>query len=296
MSKTEIFLEYRSFLFSVAYNMLGAVADAEDIVQDTYEKWLTIDQDQVKHPKSYLVKIVTNKCINQLNKLKRERETYIGPWIPEPLVSTEDSSTASIEMFHPLSIGIMMMLEKLTALERAVFLLKEIFSYDYDEIAEITGKTNDNCRQIFRRAQQHIRDDKKRFAVDMNAHERIFKKFLQACTDGDINSLISLLQEDIVMVTDGNGSSVVVNGRKIGALLKPLHTRESVAKFVIKIVQMVQKYIPGLTSKTVMVNNMPALANFKDGEPFNLVILEVRNNYICNIYVHSNKEKLKKLV
>jgi RNA polymerase sigma factor, sigma-70 family len=152
MTKTETFLEFRSLLFSVAYNMLGVIADAEDIVQDSFEKWLSVDTTTVLHPKAYLVKVVTNKCITHLEKIKRERKNYIGPWLPEPLIAHETQADHRIEMFQPLSMGIMVMLEKLTAQERAVFLLKEIFSYDYDEIAEIINKTNDNCRQIFKRA------------------------------------------------------------------------------------------------------------------------------------------------
>ena len=128
MTKTETFLEYKSLLFSVAYNMLGVVADAEDIVQDTFERWLAVDTATVQYPKAYLVKAVTNKCITHLEKLKREKTNYIGPWIPEPLIADETQiDHKRVEMFHPLSIGIMMMLEKLTAQERAVFLLKEIF-------------------------------------------------------------------------------------------------------------------------------------------------------------------------
>src|SRR5258705_9272433 len=123
----------------------------------------------------------------------------------------QDRVHSSVEMFHPLSIGIMMMLEKLTAQERAVFLLKEIFSYDYDEIAEIINKSNDNCRQIFKRAQQHLKDDRRRFEVDMHMHERLFKQFLQACTEGDLEGLIHILQEDTVMITDGGGTSFTAN-------------------------------------------------------------------------------------
>jgi RNA polymerase sigma-70 factor (ECF subfamily) len=297
MTKTETFLEYRSLLFSVAYNMLGVVVDAEDIVQDTFEKWLSIDMAVVQHPKSYLVKAVTNKCISHLEKIKRERKNYIGPWIPEPLIADETQTYhRRVEMFHPLSIGIMMMLEKLTAQERAVFLLKEIFSYDYDEIAEIINKTNDNCRQIFKRAQQHLKNDRKRFAIDMAAHERIFNQFLQACVEGDMNGLIALLQEDIVMVTDGGGTSLTINGRTIQALRKPIAGKEHVAKFVITIVQTVQEFVPGFNYKIVLVNNMPSFACFSYKEPLSLITLEIRNAGICNIYVHSNKEKLKNLV
>ena len=297
MTKTDTFLEYKSLLFSVAYNMLGVVADAEDIVQDTFEKWLAIDEATVIHPKSYLVKAVTNKCITHLDKIKRERKSYIGPWIPEPLIADETQAAHKrVEMFHPLSIGIMMMLEKLSARERAVFLLKEIFSYDYDEIAEIINKTNDNCRQIFKRAHQHLKDDRRRFEIDMATHERIFKQFLHACNEGDMDGLITLLQEDIEMVTDGGGSALTVNGRTIQALRKPIAGKEHVAKFVISIVQTVQQFVPGFTTKPVLVNNMPALACFTNGKPLSLITLEIRNDSICNIYVHSNKEKIKNLV
>jgi RNA polymerase sigma-70 factor (ECF subfamily) len=296
MTKTEIFLEYKSLLFSVAYNMLGVVADAEDIVHDVFEKWLSVDIAAVRHLKSYLVKAVTNKCITHLEKLKRDRHSYIGPWIPEPLITDEQQPEHKrTEMFHPLSIGIMLMLEKLTPLERAVFLLKEIFAYDYTEITDIVNKTNDNCRQIFKRAQQHLKEDRKRFAIDIAAHERIFKQFLHACTEGDIDGLISLLREDIVMVTDGGGTSLTVNGRTIQALRKPIAGNEHVAKFVITIVQTIQQFVPGFHWKTVLVNNMPALACFSYDDPLSLIILEIRNDSICNIFVQSNKSKLKNL-
>jgi RNA polymerase sigma-70 factor (ECF subfamily) len=295
MTQTEIFLEYKSLLFSVAYDMLGVVEDAEDIVQDIYEKWLTLDPATVQHPKAYMVRAVTNKCITHLDKIKRDRKNYLGPWLPEPLIADE-TERKRVEILHPLSIGIMIMLEKLSAQERAVFLLKEIFSYDYDEIAEIINKTNDNCRQIFKRAQQHLNDDRKRFEIDMAAHERIFKQFLQACTEGDVDGLISLLKEDIVMITDGGGSSLKVNGRTIQALRKPLAGKEHVARFVITIVQTVQQFVPGFTTKIVFVNDMPSLACFTNGKPMSLITLEVRNDRIINIYVQSNKEKLKSLM
>jgi len=295
MTKSETFLEYKGLLFSVAYNMLGVVADAEDIVQDVFEKWLTIDSGHVQSPKAYLVKSITNKCITHLEKIKRERSHYIGPWLPEPIITQNEGANKRLEMLNPLSMGVMVMLEKLTAQERAVFLLKEIFSYGYDEIAEIINRTNDNCRQIFKRAQQHLKDDKKRFAIDMEAHGRILKKFLQASSEGDMDGLIALLQDDIEMVTDGGGSALTVNGRTLKALSKPLSGRDVVARFVIKIVQMVQQSIPAFAMKMVLVNDMPAIACFTDSKPVSLIILEVRNDRICNIYVHSNEKKLKSL-
>jgi RNA polymerase sigma-70 factor (ECF subfamily) len=141
-----------------------------------------------------------------------------------------------------------------------------------------------------------LKDDRKRFVIDMAAHERIFKQFLQACTEGDMDGLIALLQQDIVMVTDGGGSSLTVKGRTIQALRKPMAGKEHVAKFVITIVQTVQQFVPGFTNKIVLVNGMPSLACFTNGTPFSLITLEVRHERIINIYVHSNKEKLKSLM
>lgn len=297
MTKTETFLEYKSLLFSIAYNMLGMVAEAEDIVQDVYEKWLKHDVSHVQNIKAYLVKAATNLCINRLDKIKRERKNYIGPWLPEPVFATENNAGAhAVEMLHPLSIGIMTMLEKLTPQERAVFLLKEIFSYDYDEIAAIINKSNDNCRQIFKRAQQHLKDDKRRFEIDMRMHERIFQQFLNACYEGDLDGLINILQEDILMITDGGGTSLTVNGRTIQALRKPLTGKETVAKFVIAIVQSVQQLVPGFNTKIILVNSMPALACFSYATPLSVIILEIRNNIITNIFVHSSKEKLRTLI
>ena len=296
MTKTETFLEYRSLLFSIAYNMLGVIAEAEDIVQDVYENWLKQENTVIENIKAYLVKAVTNKSINRLDKIKRERATYIGPWLPEPIFATEENKGAhAIEMLHPLSIGIMTMLEKLTPQERAVFLLKEIFSYDYEEISRIINKTNDNCRQIFKRAQQHLKDDRRRFEIDMHMHERIFTQFLNACFEGDMDGLINILQEDIVMVTDGGGTSLTVGDKTIQAIKKPLHGKEVVAKFVIAIVQSVQQHVPGFNTKIILVNNMPALACFSFNNPISVITLEIRNNCIMNIFVHSNKEKLKTL-
>jgi RNA polymerase sigma-70 factor (ECF subfamily) len=297
MTKTEIFLEYESLLFSVAYNMLGLVADAEDMVQDTYEKWVKVNPAQVQNIKAYLVKAITNTSINHLDKLKRERKDYIGPWLPEPVVAGEENAGArAVEIFHPLSMGIMVMLEKLTPQERAVFLLKEVFSYDYSEIAEILNKTNDNCRQVLKRAHQHLKDDKKRFEIDMHMHERIFQQFLHACGEGDMQGLIHILQEDTVMITDGGGTAFTANGKTIQALRKPLHGRETVAKFVIAIVKNVQENVPGFNTKIMLVNGMPALACFSFNTPLSLIILEINNAVVSNVYVHSNKEKLRSLL
>src|SRR5665213_87065 len=149
MNHIKVFSDYRNLLFSIAYNMLGVVEDAEDMLQDTYLKWMETNPDEVNTPKAFLVKVITNLSINHLKSTRKERENYVGLWLPEPLMKEKVvDSFKSIDLYHSLSIGMMVLLEKLTPPERAVFLLKEVFSYDYDEIAEIISKSEDNCRKI----------------------------------------------------------------------------------------------------------------------------------------------------
>src|SRR5947209_4372719 len=182
MNKSQIFLEYESLLYSIGYNMLGMVEETKDMVQETYISWIESSAEVIENPKAYLTKIMTNKCINHFNKLKIKRERYIGHWLPEPLIhNSELSSFNSPELYHSLSIGLMVMMEKLTGQERAVFLLKEVFSFDYSEISAILDKTEDNCRQIFSRAKKHLGSARKRFAVDIKLHERVLHTFMGAC-------------------------------------------------------------------------------------------------------------------
>jgi RNA polymerase sigma-70 factor, ECF subfamily len=177
LHKTEIWFEYKALLFSMAYNMLGHVDAAEDIVQDSYLKWMEIQSGTVVHTKAFLVKMVTNKCINYLNSARVKREEYVGIWLPEPIQNYEtDKAHAKIESWHALSIGMLVLLEKLTPPERAIFLLKEIFAYDYTELAEIFDKSADNCRQIFKRAKDNLGKDTRRLEVDMKVHEKILQE------------------------------------------------------------------------------------------------------------------------
>ncbi|WP_315815369.1 sigma-70 family RNA polymerase sigma factor [Paraflavitalea speifideaquila] len=205
-NKTAIFLEYKSLLFSIAYNMLGNIDAAEDIVQDTFAKWLEINSEEIRHTKAYLVKAVTNKSINYLQSARVKREEYTGIWLPEPLGDQESNSTHSkIETYHALSIGILVLLEKLTPNERAIFLLKEIFAYDYSELADIFDKTEDNCRQLFKRAKANLGKDVRRFEVDLKVHEKMLNTFLLAVSEGNLEDLIQVLKDDIVLFTEGEG-------------------------------------------------------------------------------------------
>src|SRR5215470_10963539 len=186
MNQLDLFTEYRGLLFSVAYNMLGIVEDAEDILQETYLKWSALKSEEIKNHRALLVKIVTNLSINYLTSARKKREDYVGLWLPEPLVKEKVSdSLKAVDLYYALSIGMMVLLEKLTPSERAVFLLKDVLSYEYSEIADILSKSEDNCRQIFSRAKKNLGGREKRFQIDIQVHEKMLQRFLNAVNHGN---------------------------------------------------------------------------------------------------------------
>jgi len=290
--KDELFLEYRNLLFSIAYDMLGNVSEAEDMVQETYIKWIT-SGETVTYPKAYLVKIVTNLSINYLDLARKKRETYVGVWLPGPVIQKAGNTFQPGEMYHALSIGLMVLLEKLTPVERAVFLLKEIFSYDHREIGEILGKTEDNCRQLLGRAKKQLDGDHKRFQIDLAAHEEILRRFIEACRNGDLESLIGMLKEDITLYADGGGSTFEVNKQRITAAAHPLHGSETVAKFIINITARFLSMAPDASYKVLMVNGSPALVNYSRDHAINIISLQIEDGKIARLYGHSNPEKIR---
>jgi len=292
MTKDEQFLDYRNLLFSIAYDMLGSVSDAEDMVQETYLKW-TASSEVVTFPKSYLVKIITNLSINYLDLARKKREQYVGVWLPGPIVQKAGASFPESENYHALSIGLMVLLEKLTPTERAVFLLKEIFSYDHHEIGEFIGKTEDNCRQLLARAKKQLSNDHRRFKIDLHAHEAILHQFINACRNGDLESLIAMLKEDITLYADGGGSSFEVNHQRITAIAHPLHGQEQVARFLIGITARFRSMAPDPENKIVLVNGAPALVNYSRDRPINIIILQIEEGRIANVFGHSNPEKIR---
>lgn len=296
MDKTEIFLEYKNLLFTVAYNMLGSIEDAEDIVDEVYMKWNLIEKESLVHPKAYLVKMVTNNSINFLNSAKKKREEYSGLWLPEPLETIKTNPAESVERYHSLSIGLLMVLEKLTAYERAVFLLKEVFSYDYTEISEIIDKTDDNCRQIFRRAKLHLNGEEKRFTIDIQAHEKILKEFVEACNSGNLDGLISILKDDIMIYADGGGTVVEAKGQKLKAGKHPPEGKFNVAKFMVGITAKFQKMFPDNRTEFKLINGSPAVIFYNENIPIGLLVLQIKDNMVKNIFVHSNPQKLKRFL
>lgn len=291
--KTNTFQEYRSLLFSIAYNMLGSVDAAEDLVQDTYLKWMDCGETEIRFVKSYLVKTITNLCINHLQSARVRRESYIGIWLPEPLhpYDTRSGSTG-IESWHALSIGILILLEKLSPQERAIFLLKEVFAYDYYELALIFDKTEQNCRQIFKRAKDHLGNDTRRFEVDLKVHEQVLNNFLQALTEGQMDDLIRLLKNDITLFADGGGTALHANGKRFTAALKPIYGKEHVSKLLLAVVLKMRRYVPAFSQQLIIANGLPSILTSSGDQPLSLITIEPEGNQIKNIYLQTNPEKL----
>jgi RNA polymerase sigma-70 factor, ECF subfamily len=222
------FEAYRPLMFSIAYRMLGSATEAEDIVQEAYLRYQTAP-DQITSHKAFLSTVVTRLCLNHLQSAQVQRETYIGPWLPEPVLTASDDRFApaqQAELHDSLSIAFLTLLEQLTPLERAVFLLREVFDYDYAEIAEIVGREEAACRQMLSRAKKHITEHRPRFKPNPEAHRQILNQFIQAASTGELDGLMNLLAEDVVLWADGGGKAR-------GAAIHPLHGRDAVAQFVL---------------------------------------------------------------
>ena len=210
------FESYRPLMFSIAYRMLGSVTEAEDIVQEAYLRYQAMPPDQIVSHKAFLSTIVTRLCLNQLQSARAQREAYIGPWLPEPVLTGVDERFAPpqhAELHESLALAFLVLLEQLTPVERAVFLLREVFDYDYAEIAAIVGKAEAACRQLFSRAKRHIAAGRPRFTPSPEAHRQIFTQFLRAVEQGELDGLMQLLADDVELWVDGGGKAQLFDGR-----------------------------------------------------------------------------------
>src|SRR3989442_6937649 len=218
---SEVFTGLRPLLFSIAYRMVGSAMDAEDLVQDAYLRWHGAPDVDVRSPKAYLATIVTRLAINHLHSARVQRESYVGPWLPEPLM-TEHVPDASghVELSESLSMAFLVLLERLSPVERPVFLLSKVFAFDYAEIARIVDKSEANCRQLLARAKKHLGGPRPRFEVAPEHAERMLERFSRAASTGDMDGLLALLAEDITLWSDGGG--------KVVAALKPIQGADQV--------------------------------------------------------------------
>ncbi len=279
------FDQYRSLLFSIAYRMLGTVADAEDMLQEAYIRWQQTDYD-VKNPRALLVTIVSRLCINQLESARVKRVEYVGQWLPEPVMTDQDNDPFGVlRLDESLSMAMLVLLERLTAVERAVFILREVFDYKYSEIARVLGETEPNCRQIFHRARQHVGDMRRRFETSSEEHMNLLQRFVEASRNGDMQGLVNMLSADVTLHSDGGGKAVAVPNIVRGA--------DDVARgLVLGIKNLLPKE---LMFKPAWINGQPGVVNYYNGKPFSVLILDVRHSRIATIYIVTNPEKLTHL-
>ena len=282
----EDFNQHRSRLFAIAYRMLGTVVDAEDMVQETFIRWQQTSDQAIRSPKAYLTTIITRLCIDHLRSARVQREQYVGPWLPEPIVTPKSADPiARAELSDSLSMAFLVLLERLSPIERAVFLLREVFDYSYEEIGRMVEKSPTNCRQIARRSRQHIAFDKSRFQASPQQQERLTQAFIRAFIQGDLQGLLDLLAEDVTALSDGGG--------KVIASLKPIHGARKVAYFLRAIRHRAQKMGWVYQGELVQVNDQPGIIFTLAGAVSSVVTLNVVSDQIQYIYFVRNPEKLK---
>jgi RNA polymerase sigma-70 factor (ECF subfamily) len=282
----QIHAELRPLLFSIAYRMLGSVSEAEDVVQEAYLRWHRALRagTEVSSPKAYLAATVTRLSIDQLRARTTRREAYVGPWLPEPLLAeTEGDVTQHAEMAESLSMAFLVLLESLSPVERAVFLLREVFEYGYDEIAEIVDRSEVNCRQIFARARRHIEASKPRFEPSAGKRDELARRFAAACELGDMDGLLELLAADAAFVGDGGG--------KAQALPRPISGRERVARFLLGLfyrgAQLEVRVQPTL------VNGQPGwISRDAQGRVVNVFTIDVADGQVQTVRSVVNPDKL----
>ncbi len=285
-SHDETFHRHRALLFSIAYRMLGSVAEAEDMLQDSFLRGQEVPPADVRDPRSLLVPIVSRLCLNHLQSARVRREQYIGQWLPEPLATgPEGDPSEPARIGESLSMAFLLLLERLSPVERAVFLLREVFDYEYAEIARILDQSEVNCRQILRRARRHVTQDRPRFNPSMQEREELLQEFLDASARGDMQRLLALLSSDVVLYADGGG--------KATAVPKPIHGPLNVARFV---VLAPRKFVPpNRVRSLVRINGLPGVVNYLEGRPHSVVTLDVVDGRVRGIYIVSNPEKLARL-
>jgi RNA polymerase sigma-70 factor (TIGR02957 family) len=276
------FVTHRSLLFTVAYEMLGSAADAEDVVQETWLRWADVDRSEVRDPRAYLVRIATRQTLNRLRTLARRREEYVGEWLPEPLLTSPDVAE-DVELAESVSIAMLTVLETLGPAERAVFVLREVFDAPYDEIAEAVGKSPAAVRQIAHRARDHVAARRPRMQVDRAEQQAAVERFLAALQTGDVQGLLDVLAPDVVVVSDGGGV--------VAAARRPIEGAEAVARLLAKFAQVA----PRARVDTVWLNGAPAARIDPAGELNTAVTFVVEDGRITRIYAIRNPHKLARL-
>jgi RNA polymerase sigma-70 factor (TIGR02957 family) len=282
---TDAFVAHRRLLFTVAYEMLGSAADAEDVVQESWLKWSGVDQAEVRDHRAYLVRIVTRTALDRLRTLARRREDYIGPWLPEPLLTTPDVAEDA-ELADSLSTAMLLVLETLTPTERAVFLLRDVFDLGYGELAEAVGKSEAAVRQIAHRARARVAERRPRGVPSQTQARSALEAFMRALETGDLQSLVDVLAPDVVALGDGGGLKQ--------ALPRPVMGADKVGKLMALGIATARDL--GMSMELVHVNGWPALLIRLGGDLDSVLSVRVDDGLVSAIYTVRNPEKLSRMV
>lgn len=278
----ERFTLLRPLLFTIAYEMLGSATESDDVLQESYLRWAEVDLDTVRDTKAYLAQLVTRQALNALRSQSRRREDYVGPWLPEPLLLDTRDPAADVVLAESVSMAMLVVLETLSPDERAVFVLREVFGFDHDEIASAVGKSTVAVRQLAHRAREHVQSRRKRFEpVDSRTSEALTTRFFAAAASGDLDDLMAMLAPDVVWTADSDG--------KRSAARRPVAGAERVAKLVIGLVRLAGE---GGRIEPAMYNNAPALRLYLGDSFEGVITVEIADGRITNFYAMRNPDKL----
>jgi len=283
MDDVLVFERHRAYLRGLAYRMTGSLADAEDVVQEAYLRWQNADTSSVQEPRAFLATLVTRLCLDHLKSARVRRETYVGPWLPEPVLDVGDLTAEAVtELAQDLSVALLLALERLLPVERAAFLLHDVFDYDHPEIAEMLGKSPAACRKLAERARVHVRESRVRTQPSEEECSRVLQAFLTAVTRGDASALGEMLVADAVLYSDGGG--------RVTAALKPILGRDKIIRFLLGVAA---KAPAGISVKIAKVNGMPGLLLLEAGNLIQTIAFEVQAHGVTAIYSVRNPDKLE---
>lgn len=277
MTSTESFSEHRRLLFTVAYEMLGSAADAEDVLQEVWLRWAGVDVAEVRDPRAYLVRVTTRLSLNRLRTLARRREDYVGTWLPEPVLTVPDVAQ-DVELADSVSTAMLLVLETLPPVERAVFVLREVFDVPYAEIAAAVERSEPAVRQVAARARAHVAERRPRSSVSTAQRDAVIERFRAAAEGGDLQSLMDVLAPDVVLMTDGGG--------KVQAALNPIYGRDKVFRFLTAVTP------EGLELVPVWLNGSPAIQFVVAGRRDGVGTMLVEDGVVTRLFLVRNPDKL----
>lgn len=281
-----LFEEHRRLLFGLAYRMLGSVADAQDMVQETYLRWQQAQGEAIRSPRAWLTTVTTRLCLNQLQSARAQRENYVGVWLPEPLVDDEARDPAdTTQLADMLSLAFLVLLETLNPTERAVFILREGFDYEFADIARIVEKSEENCRQILARARKRVDERRPRFDASAAEAQKLVTPFLVALGDGDLEGMLARMAKNAVLIADG--------GDKQGALLRPLEGAGTVARAMVGATR--RQGLEGATFRLASINRLPGLVRYHGDRAHAVMVFGLVDGLIESVFIVSNRDKLRHL-